>query len=126
MTITRSRDSFLLAATLLAFGFWLAAIGPVRTWASHAGMSANWAVGVAPSFFAGFTFVLWYGFSMRGRPLAAVLYGTLLIVVGELAQIFIPRYTPDAWDVAAGIIGTFVAAPIVSWRAQRTPVKPEL
>lgn len=114
------RDRFLLAAALVAFGLWLAAVRPARTWVSHAGIDADWAFGVAPSFFAGLTFVLWQAFAKRSRPLTSVVYAVVIIALAEVAQLVLPGYTADVWDVVAGVIGAALAAPIVRWRTKRT------
>ena len=108
-----TRDRRLLVAALLLFALWLASIGPVRTWASHVGLRGHWAVGVAPSFLAGFTFVLWQAFATRSRPLVCAAYAVALVVLTELAQLVLPGYTADVWDVVAGAVGAGLAVPVL-------------
>jgi VanZ family protein len=113
------RDRGLLVAALFAFAFWLAAIGPVRTWASGGHLRANWMVGVAPSFFAGATFALWQAFAVRTRPVVSVATASAVVVLAEVAQLFLPRYTADVLDAIAGIIGAVVVTPFLVWRSRR-------
>lgn len=113
------RDRFLLIMALVGFGLWLASVGPVRTWATRAGERRDWAFEIAPSFLAAFTFVFWQAFATRSRPLVSALYGAALVSAAEVAQLFLPRYTADVWDVVAGIVGAAVAMPLLLWRESR-------
>lgn len=115
---TRARDAGLLVAALVAFAFWLAALGPVRSWANGEGLRASWVIGVAPSFFAGATFALWQAFAVRSSPFVSAASASALIVMTEVAQLFLRRYTPDVWDAFAGILGAAVAVPVLVWRSR--------
>src|SRR5512141_2829689 len=116
----RGRDKWLLTAALVAFALWLAVLGPVRTWANEAGLRANWAIGVAPSFLAGATFALWQAFAVRSRPVAAVAGSAALVVIAEVVQLGLPRYTADVWDAIAGILGAGLVLPLLVWRSRRS------
>lgn len=120
----RDRDQYLLIGTLLGFGLWLGSIGPLRTWASAAGHRGSWVLGVAPSFFAAWTFAFWQAFAVRATPLKAAAYATALVAATEVVQFVVPRYlegalhryTADVWDVAAGAVGARAALLALSWR----------
>ena len=116
---TRPRDWVLLIAALVGFGFWLAAIGPVRDWAGGAGLRANWVIGVAPSVFAGATFALWQAFAVRSGPLASVAGAAAIVVLAEVAQLGLRRYTPDVGDALAGVLGAGIVLPFLWWRSRR-------
>ena len=60
---------------------------------------------VAPSFLAALTFAFWQAFATRSSASASALYAAALIVATEIVQLFLPRYTADLWDIAAGIAG---------------------
>ena len=111
----------LLAAALAALALWLVALGPVRDWASGAGLRANWVIGVAPSFFAGATFALWQAFAVRSSPIASAAGASVLVVMAELAQLGLPRYTPDVGDAFAGMLGAGIVVPVLMWRSRRRP-----
>ena len=66
-------------------------------------------MGVAPSFLAALTFAFWQAFATRSTALASALYAAALIVVTEVVQLFLPRYTADFWDIVAGIAGAALA-----------------
>ena len=109
-------DRVLAGCTLLAFALWLACVGPVRTWASGWGVREAWALGVAPSFFAGATLALWQSLATGARAVASVVVAVVLVALAEAAQVLHPRSTADLWDVAAGTVGALLAAPVVVWR----------
>jgi hypothetical protein len=115
------RDVVLLILALSAFGLWLAAIGPVRGWVRRAGIGGPWIVGVAPNAIAAFTFAHWQAFITRSGPTASVTSAVVLITLAEAAQLFLPRYTTDPWDIVAGVIGAGLAVPTLLWRARRHP-----
>jgi VanZ family protein len=106
---------------LVGFGLWLASVGPARTWATRAGQRRDWIFGVAPSFLAAFTFVFWQAFATRSRPFVCALFAAALVGAAEVAQLFLPRYTADAWDVVAGVVGAAVAMPLLLWRERQRP-----
>lgn len=112
----RSRDQWFLFAALLGFGLWLASVGPLRTWATGAGIHDSWVLGVAPSFFAGCTFAFWQAFAVRSKPLASLAYAAALVTATEVIQNFLPGYTADVWDAVAGIVGAAFAMPVLLWR----------
>ncbi|MCR4341239.1 MAG: hypothetical protein NUW01_15285 [Gemmatimonadaceae bacterium] len=114
-----ARDRWLLLVALLAFALWLAALGPIRSWASGAGLRDHWLIGVAPSFFAGATMALWQAFAVRSTPLAAAAGAVAIVALAEAAQFALPRYTPDIRDVLAGIAGVALVVPLLVWRARR-------
>ena len=80
-------DRLLTAAALAAFTLWLAAVGPVRTWASGAGVRDAWLVGVAPSLFAGLTMALWLRRSAGAGPLYACALSAGLTALAEIAHV---------------------------------------
>ncbi len=118
------RDQYLLIGALLGFGLWLGSIGPLRAWASGVSERSSWVLGVAPSFFAAWTFAFWQAFAVRAKPLTAAAYATALVAVTEAVQFVWPRYvervlhryTADAWDVAAGVVGAGAALLVLIWR----------
>lgn len=115
----RNRDKYFLFAALVGFGLWLASIGPLRTWATEAGLRGSWVFGVAPSFLAACTFAFWQAFAVRSRPLASAAYAAALVTAAEVIQLFLPGYTADVWDAVAGVVGAAVAMPMLLWRERR-------
>lgn len=113
------RDKYFLFAALVGFGLWLASIGPLRTWATEAGLRGSWVFGVAPSFLAAGTFAFWQAFAVRSRPLASAAYAAALVTAVEVIQLFLPGYTADVWDAMAGVVGAAVAMPVLLWRERR-------
>ena len=115
MNLLRRCDPCLAAFTVIAFVLWMGSVGPLRSWATEAGVREHWTFGVAPSLFAGATLTGWQ--SLGGTPpLASALLASLLIVLAEAAHLFMPRQTADGWDVLAGLMGAAVALPFVWWR----------
>ncbi len=113
------RDRVLLIATLAAFVLWMASVGPLRSWASGAGVRGFWVFGVAPSFFAGSTLTLWQAFTTRTGAAVSALYGASLVALAEVVQFLLPTHRTDGWDVVAGVMGALLAAPLVWYRARR-------
>jgi len=121
------RDRYLLIGALLAFVMWLGSIGPLRAWASGAGHRSSWVLGVAPSFFAAWTFAFWQAFAIKATPLSAAAYATALVAATEVVQLVLPRYlegafhrySADIWDVAAGAVGAGAAVLVLLWREDR-------
>ena len=115
----RGRDPYMLIASLLGLGLWLASIGPVRVWAARDGHRGAWVLGVAPSFLAAWTLAFWNAFAMRKRPLVSAAYAAAVVAGAEVVQLVWPRYTPDAWDVAAGVVGAATVLPLLLWRERQ-------
>ena len=115
-----SPDRWLSAATLLAFAGWLATVGPVRTWASGAGLRDAWLIGVAPSLLAAVTMALWIRLRARSHPMLASVLAVALTAFAEAAQVWMPRQTADPGDVVAGVVGGAVAWPLLRWHANAT------
>ena len=90
-------------------------------WGGH---RSSWVVGVAPSFFAAWSFAFWQAFAVKTRPLKAAAYATALVTATEVVQLVLPRYlegafhryTADIWDVAAGVVGAGAALLVLLWR----------
>jgi hypothetical protein len=110
------RDRLLLLIALLGFALWLFAIGLARMWATRAGLGGHWTLGVAPSFFAGFTFALWQAYIVRSGPFESAASAAVLVSLAELVQLGLPRYRADSWDAVAGIAGAALTFPLLSWR----------
>ena len=106
----------MLIAALLGLGLWLASIGPVRVWAAAASHRGNWVFSVAPSFLAAWTLAFWNAFAMRKGPLMSAAYAAAVVAGAEVVQLVLPRYTPDAWDVVAGVVGAVTVLPVLLWR----------
>jgi hypothetical protein len=102
-----------------AFVLWIASVGPIRSWATGAGIRDHWAFGVAPSFFAGSTLTAWQTASVGTRPAFSVLFAGGLLALAEVAHLFMPHHTADGWDVLAGLAGALVAFPYVQGRTNR-------
>jgi len=115
-----SPDKYLLAFTFAFFIMWLGSAGPLRWWASDAGIRTLWIFGVAPSFFAGSTFTCWQALATQTRPLASAAFALGITILGETAQLALPGHTPDIWDVVAGAVGASLGLPVVWWRTERT------
>ena len=118
VTMHPHRDRFLLILALLTFALWLFSISTGRILAAQSALRGNWFVGVAPSFLAGLTFAFWNSYLARSRPVMSAVLAAVIVTLAEVAQIFIPRYTADPWDAAAGIVGAALALPILMWRAR--------
>ena len=116
----RRRDPWLLVAVLVTFALWLAAIGLFRTWARASGHRGSVLIGVAPSFFAGMSWTLWIAFATRTAPVASAIWTSALMVAAETAQLVLPGYTADVWDVVAGALGAAIVVPILRWRAGKS------
>lgn len=112
----RGRDLYMLIAALLGLGLWLASIGPVRVWAAAAGHRGNWVFSVAPSFLAAWTLAFWNAFAMKKGPLMSAAYAAAVVAGAEVVQLVLPRYTADAWDVVAGVVGAVTVLPVLLWR----------
>jgi len=104
---------------------WLASIGPTASIGFWRRSSQFLVLGVAPSFFAAWTFAFWQAFAVRARPLSAAAYATALVAATEVVQLVLPRYlegfhryTADIWDVAAGAVGAGAALLVLLWRAK--------
>lgn len=113
---TWSDDRFLRYATLGFVVFWLASVGPVRTWASEVGLRSVWWFGVAPSFFAGGAFATWQALATRVSGWLALLYAVCLVSLAEAIQLVMPNTTPDLWDILAGCAGATLGGGVVAWR----------
>jgi len=113
---TWSDDRFLRYATVVFVVLWLASVGPIRTWASDAGIRTLWWFGVAPSLFSGVAFATWQATSTSVRAWASVLSSIVLTLLAEAAQMTMATATADLWDVVAGCIGAGVGGLIVAWR----------
>ena len=107
------RDRTLLLVAVIGFALWLVAAGPLRSWASASGLRSLWVLGVAPSFWAGFTLTCWQAFGTRTGPLVSAAFALALVTLAEGVQLLLPRQTPDVWDITAGAMGAALAAPIV-------------
>lgn len=114
------RDRVLLAIAVAALVLWLGFVGPLRTWASGAGLRSLWLFGVAPSFFAGSALACWQAYGTRTGPPASAAYAFGLIALAEALQLALPRATPDAWDLVAGAAGSGLGALAVWVRQRRT------
>lgn len=118
-----SPDRVLLALTLVFFSMWLGSAGPLRWWASEAGIATLFVFGVAPSFFAGATLTCWQSLATRTGPITSAAFALALTVLGEAAQIVLPGHTPDLWDIVAGALGALLAVPLVAWRVPRPALR---
>ncbi len=116
----RRPDRVLAVCAGVACVLWIACVGPVRTWASDAGIRQMWVFGVAPGFFAGATFVLWQSLGTGTRAAASVVISVGLSVLAEAAQLFLPGSTADPFDIVAGVAGALLAAPVVWWRTRES------
>lgn len=112
-------DRFFLVVALIGWLLWIISVSPLRIYAMRTNVSFSWAFDAAPSFFAGFTFVFFQAFAVKSRPLASVAYAAVLVTAAEVAQLYMPRYTFDKWDLVAGIIGVAIAMPILFWRKRK-------
>lgn len=100
---------------MLAFSFWLVAVGPARAWARRADVSGHWILGVAPSFFAAVTFAHWQAYRTRTGPITSAGIALAFVTLAEVVQLVLPRYTADLGDVLAGIVGAALAAVTIQW-----------
>ena len=112
----RSADRPLAAFALVAFACWMASVGPVRTWATGAGVRDWWVFGVAPSAFAGMAIAAWQALAVRSQPALAVGIACGLVALAEVAHVWMPRRTADMWDVTAGVVGALLAWPVLRCR----------
>ncbi|PAP77203.1 hypothetical protein [Rubrivirga marina] len=112
----RHPDRWLLAFVVAAFVLWIAAVGPLRSWASEAGIRGHWTLGVAPSFFAGGTLAAWQALAAATPPVASVVLAGALVSLAEVAHLAMPRQTADLWDVVTGLAGAALSLPLLKWR----------
>lgn len=128
--IARFRDPFpkskpLTLVYMISGVLWGASVG-VRSWRPLLGYEGGWALGVAPSFFAGVTLTLIVAGSLKFRPLFAMVYGATLMLLAEVVQLFIPRYVYDPLDVLAGFLGATLATIFLVSIRSSPPSIPEI
>jgi hypothetical protein len=90
---------------LIGFFLWFGSALAVRPWAAAIGLEGHWTLGVAPSFFAGVTVTAFVAFRCRLRPTLAFVSGTVLMLLLEIVQVWLPNYVFDPFDVLAGLFG---------------------
>lgn len=112
----KAPDRILLLFTLAFFATWLGSAGPLRWWASDAGMATLFVFGVAPSFFAGATFTCWISLATRTGPLVSGILSLGITVLGEGGQLLVAGHSADIRDVVAGALGAVISTPVVRCR----------
>jgi hypothetical protein len=110
---TAPRHRRLRRVYIIMFVVWMFLHGPLRTWAGAIGFGDSWALGVAPSFFAGLAVAIASALAYGFRPLIASAYGAGFSIFAEMIQPWLPSYTFDPWDVAAGLVGACFAVPLL-------------
>jgi len=113
---TAPRHRRLQRVYLVLFVGWMFLHGPIRTWVGNTGLGGSWVLGVAPSLFAGLAVAIASALAYGFRPLTGSAYGAGFSILAEMIQPWLPSYTFDPWDVAAGLVGAGFAVPLlVRW-----------
>ncbi|MEM1096666.1 MAG: hypothetical protein AAGJ10_18865 [Bacteroidota bacterium] len=125
---TWSDDRVLRYATGVFVVLWMASVGPLRTWASEAGIRSLWWFGIAPSLFSGAAFATWQAVATSVRAWTSAAYAVVLTLLAEGVQLAMANATADPWDIVAGSIGAGVGGLIVAWRERvgEHPSRPDI
>jgi hypothetical protein len=115
------RDKVLLVLAIFALALWLSAAGPIRWAVEGSTVRLPWILGVLPNFLAGITLTCWQAFLTRTSPVASAVFAVAVLGIAEAAQLLLPSYRADWWDVAASATGALLAIPVLLWRAKRYP-----
>lgn len=107
------RNNGLVALASAFVIVWLALHGDLRSWAYASGLASPLLLGAAPSLFASFAVALGAGCVYGLRPMFAGAFGAVFTVLAEIIQPWLPNYTFDPWDLAAGLIGAGLVVPVL-------------
>ncbi|WGK64851.1 hypothetical protein [Croceiramulus getboli] len=106
-----------LKAALFFFLCWISSVGPLRSLLNDEGAITPFVLGVLPSFFAGVALVLWMIYATRCSRWKAFGYALGLLILAEIAQLFMDNQTADIYDALAGIPGALLGVGLSKWIA---------
>jgi glycopeptide antibiotics resistance protein len=70
-------------------------------------------LGSVPNLFAGITFVFWLTYIVSSKAINAFMYSFVILVIGEVIQLFMDNQSADWWDLLASFLGSSSGALVV-------------